>query len=145
MRHRSANVLLNACGSFLKRIFVQKSLYSMFALLSLLCSVLTELRRPPWATESSCSGAIWKHPSLALPSIYYRAQVCTVCLFPGLFWLTRTQRKGPVRWNKATWSAPFQNSASLGPRPAHSSNVPTNIRRCTRSCAQLRPHPLTHG
>lgn len=37
--------------------------------------------------------------------------------FPGLFWLPRTQRKGPVRWNKAARSAPFQTARRLGPVP----------------------------
>lgn len=45
----------------------------------------------------------------------HHAQVCTVCLFPGLSRLSRTQWKGPIRWNQAAWSTLVPNSAPLGP------------------------------
>lgn len=47
MGHRSNYVLLSACGSFLKRIVL--SPFPVFESLTLLCSIVTELGRPPCA------------------------------------------------------------------------------------------------
>lgn len=70
-----------------------------------------------------------------LSSIFYYAQVCTVCLFPGLFWLPTTRWKGAI-----SWSTLLQTVHRLAPSrsPIH---VPTDIRGCTCSCTQL--HSLT--
>lgn len=118
----------------------------MFALLTLLRPVDTELKRPPCAAESMLRSHLKSiFPCAVIDLLSYTGTVCTVCLFPGLFWLSRTQQKGPVRWYKVAWSAPVPNSASLGPIPltAPCSNkqekmhIIINTASCTHTHTQL--------
>lgn len=104
----------------------------MFTLLTLLCSVVTEIRRPPCATDAQ--EPFERHLFLVLSSIFYHAQVCTVL---SVSWLPRTQwkRLGEI---KRPWAL-CSKQCITWPHPTHSS-----VFQQTSGDAHNHEDPHTH-